>query len=89
VLPSGEVAHALSHTYAEGLVARGVALPVVQQLLGHKDLKTTSVHALRNNRLGLWFDRICVRVCLRATQRPDMYVPSRRLSVVNIVRPRC
>jgi hypothetical protein len=41
---AGEVAHAFRHTYAKGLVARGGALPVVQQLLGHKDLKTTSVY---------------------------------------------
>jgi site-specific recombinase XerD len=39
----GEAAHALRHTYAKGLVATGAALPSVSALLGHADLRTTSI----------------------------------------------
>lgn len=42
--PPGEIAHALRHTYAKGLVATGAALPSVSALLGHADLRTTSVY---------------------------------------------
>jgi site-specific recombinase XerD len=40
----GEAAHALRHTYAKGLVATGAALPSVSALLGHADLRTTSIY---------------------------------------------
>jgi site-specific recombinase XerD len=33
--------HVLRHTYASHLVMAGVALPVVQQLLGHTDIRLT------------------------------------------------
>ena len=42
--PPGEIAHALRHTYAKGLVATGAPLPSVSALLGHTDLRTTSVY---------------------------------------------
>lgn len=42
--PPGECAHAFRHTYGKGLVARGVALPAVQQLLGHSNLNTTQIY---------------------------------------------
>ena len=42
--PPGECAHAFRHTYGKGLVARGVPLPAVQQLLGHANLNTTQIY---------------------------------------------
>ena len=37
--------HVLRHTYASHLVMAGVALPVVQQLLGHTDIRLTMRYA--------------------------------------------
>jgi len=42
--PEGEAAHAFRHTYAKGLVARGVPISSVQKLLGHASLNTTEVY---------------------------------------------
>ena len=42
--PDGEAAHAFRHTYAKGLVARGVPISSVQQLLGHANLDTTAIY---------------------------------------------
>jgi site-specific recombinase XerD len=39
------VIHALRHTFASRLVQRGVPIQVVQQLLGHKDIKMTMRYA--------------------------------------------
>ena len=36
--------HTLRHCFASHLVEDGVALPVIQKLLGHKDLSTTSIY---------------------------------------------
>ena len=42
--PPGEAAHAFRHTYAKGLVSKGVPLSAVQALLGHASLQTTQVY---------------------------------------------
>ena len=42
--PDGEAAHAFRHTYAKGLVAQGVPISTVQQLLGHRSLDTTAIY---------------------------------------------
>ena len=36
--------HTLRHCFASHLMEDGVALPVIQRLLGHRDLSTTSVY---------------------------------------------
>ena len=36
--------HSLHHNFATHLMEQGVSLPIIQQLLGHKSLKTTSVY---------------------------------------------
>lgn len=42
VLPPGNCVHTLRHTYATRLVRAGVALDIVQRLLGHANLATTA-----------------------------------------------
>ncbi len=37
--------HCARHTYATLLLSKGATLPVVQELLGHKDIKTTRIYA--------------------------------------------
>lgn len=68
--PDGECAHAFRHTYGKGLVARGVALPAVQQLLGHANLNTTQIY-LRMTGADLHeaSQAAEVRQFLRATRR--------------------
>jgi integrase/recombinase XerD len=42
--PEGAMAHALRHSYGMRLALRGVPLPVIQQLLGHTDPRTTTIY---------------------------------------------
>lgn len=42
--PPGALAHALRHWYGTELARRGVPLPIIQQLLGHVDPRTTSIY---------------------------------------------
>lgn len=43
-LPAGAMAHALRHQYGTQLALRNLPLPVLQQLLGHADPRTTSIY---------------------------------------------
>ncbi|MEM1860175.1 MAG: tyrosine-type recombinase/integrase, partial [Metallosphaera sp.] len=36
--------HILRHTFATNAIRRGVPLPAVQRLMGHKDIKTTQIY---------------------------------------------
>jgi integrase/recombinase XerD len=42
--PDGAMAHALRHSYGMRLALRGVPIPVIQQLLGHTDPRTTAIY---------------------------------------------
>ncbi len=42
--PQGAMAHALRHSYGMRLALRGVPLPVIQQLLGHTDPRTSAIY---------------------------------------------
>jgi site-specific recombinase XerD len=36
--------HSLRHAFATHMLEQGVSLPIIQQMMGHKSLKTTSVY---------------------------------------------
>ena len=42
--PEGEMAHGLRHHYGTRLALHGVPVPVIQQLLGHADPRTSSIY---------------------------------------------
>jgi integrase len=42
--PQAAMAHALRHSYGMRLALRGVPLPVIQQLLGHTDPRTSAIY---------------------------------------------
>jgi len=42
--PDGEMAHGLRHHYGTQLALHGVPVPVIQQLLGHADPRTSSIY---------------------------------------------
>jgi site-specific recombinase XerD len=48
----GVHAHRLRHTYATELLRRGVDIRVIQQLLGHEDLRTTQIYTQLDDRRG-------------------------------------
>lgn len=49
--------HMLRHCYATNLIERGVPLEIVQQLLGHEDIKTTTIYAqFRPTHLAKYFN---------------------------------
>ena len=42
--PAGEMAHGFRHYYGTTMAVRAVPLPVIQQLLGHSDPRTSSIY---------------------------------------------
>ena len=42
--PVGEMAHGFRHCYGTTMAVRAVPLPVIQQLLGHSDPRTSSIY---------------------------------------------
>ena len=44
-LPSGRLTHILRHTFASHFVMNGGGLKVLQECLGHEDIKTTMIYA--------------------------------------------
>ena len=42
--PAGEMAHGFRHFYGTTMAVRAVPLPVIQQLLGHSDPRTSSIY---------------------------------------------
>jgi site-specific recombinase XerD len=44
-LPKGQLTHVMRHTFASHFVMNGGSLKVLQELLGHQDIKTTMIYA--------------------------------------------
>jgi len=44
-LPAGQLTHVMRHTFASHFIMNGGSLKVLQELLGHEDIKTTMIYA--------------------------------------------
>lgn len=44
-LPEGQLTHILRHTFASHFIMNGGSLKVLQEILGHEDIKTKMIYA--------------------------------------------
>jgi integrase/recombinase XerD len=50
-MPGDAAAHAFRHHFGVQLAVRGVPVPVIQELMGHRDPRTTSIYMRMTGRL--------------------------------------